>query len=195
MDLEEFRTVFMTVSLALTLLAAAPTLSMVVRIPETSQPFSELWLLGADHMAEDFPFNITVGEEELVLLGVGNHLGHSAYYVVYIKFRNQTQPIPDAEHSTPSHIRPLYEFRFFLAESGIWETPISFAILDASIDTETLVVKQISVNNVVVEAECAARRDLGLLFQMFFELWFYNVTFGEFQYHNRFAGIWLKITG
>lgn len=195
MSLEEFHTIFMAVSLALTLLVAAPTLSMVVRIPKTSQPFSELWLLGPDHMAEDFPFNITVGEEKLVFLGVSNHLGHSAYYVVYAKFRNQTQPPPDAENSTPSPNRPLHEFRFFLADGRVWETPINFTILDASIDTDTLVVKQISINDVVFEVEYTARRDLGLFFQMFFELWFYNVTFGEFQYHNRFVSIWLKVTG
>ncbi len=73
--------------------------------------------------------------------------------------------------------------------------PLNFKILEVLIDNDALVLKQISINNVAFEVECVAKRDLGPVYQLFFELWLYNVTSGEFQYHNRFVSIWLKITG
>jgi hypothetical protein len=31
-------------------------------------------------------------------------------------------------------------------------------------------------------------------YELFMELWIYNVTIDAFQYHNRFVGIWLNMT-
>jgi hypothetical protein len=34
----------------------------------------------------------------------------------------------------------------------------------------------------------------GFLFQLFFELWLYDLASQGFQYHNRFVGVWLNMT-
>lgn len=193
MNLDEYQTIFLAATLAFILIAATPTLSMVISIPKTEEPFSEIWVLGHNHTVEDLPYNITIGEQKLLYIGVGNHLGFSAYYTVYVKFRNQTQPLPDPKNATPSPLPPLYEFRFSLKNDGNLETPVNFAIQDASIRDDNLVLEQIFINNVVFEVEYATTRSSKLLYQIFFELWLYNTTSEKFQYHNRFASVWLKV--
>ena len=188
----------MVASLASVLLAASPALSLVISFPRGGESFSELWLLGPNHMAEDYPFNVHAGESYNLFLGVGNHLGRSAYYLVYAKFRNQTQPLPNASGSEPSFLSSVYEFQFFVADGDVWETPVTFKILSASIQGNAMVVESVSVNDKASEVGCSSVWDSeysGFYFQLFFELWLYNTTESSFQFHDRFVGIWLNMTG
>ena len=198
MNLEEYRTVFATGSLVLILIAAAPTLGLFVPFPGGSERFSELWLLGSAHMAEDYPFNVTIGEEKQIFVGVGNHMGRSAYYIVYVKLRNQTQAAPNSTISAPSPLAPLYEFRAVVADGETWEAPVAFSFLEASRDGNSSAVKKISINDVVFMVDYSSMWDLenvGFFYQLFFELWMYDDVGLSFRYHNRFVGLWLNMTG
>ena len=198
MKFQDFRTLFQVASLASVLLAASPALSLVVSFPRSCESFSELWLLGPNHMAEDYPFNVHTGESYNLFLGVGNHLGYSAYYSVYAKFRNQSQPFPNAPNSEPSPLSSLHEFQFFLADGDVWETLITFKILGVSIQGDSVVVESVSVNDRVFQVGCSSARDSEyseFYFQLFFELWLYNSAGSSFQFHDRFVGIWLNMTG
>jgi len=149
-------------------------------------------------MAEDYPFNVQTGEDYSLFLGVGNHLGHSAYYMVCAKFRNQTQPLPNASSSEPSSLSSIYEFQFFLADGDLWETRVTFEILGASVQGDSVVVESVSVNDRGFEVSCSSAWDSeysGFYFQLFFELWLYDSTRSSFQFHDRFVGIWLNMTG
>jgi len=199
MNLEEYRTVFAAGSLVLILIAAAPTLGLIVPFPRGTERFSELWVLGPNHMAEDYPFNIIFNETYRVSVGVGNHMGSSSYYLVYVKFRNQTQPLPDAVTSEPSPLAPLFEYRFFVADGdgGTWETPLTFGILKVSHYNKSVSVGRILINDVVFLVDTPASWDSkynGFYYQLFFELWLYNTTSQSFHHHNRFVGIWLNMT-
>jgi hypothetical protein len=197
MNLEDYRTVFATGSLVLMLVAATPAVSLFVAFPGGGERFSELWLLGPNHMAEDYPFNVEVNETYSVFVGVGNHLGGSSYYLVYVKFRNQTEPLPNATVSEPSPLSPLYEFRFFVVDGDTWEKPLTFSVLEASRDDDFMFVDRLSVNDVVFSVNSSTRWDPeydGFYFQLFFELWLYNMISQSFQFHNRFVGIWLNMT-
>ena len=197
MNLEDYRTVFAVTSLALMLVAVAPTLSMVVPFPRNTERFSELWVLGPNHMAEGYPFNVRVGEQHSVFVGVGNHMGCSAYYVVYVKFRNQTQPLPDASKSTPSPLLPLYEFRAFVVDGTAWEAPLTFTFLEVSRLEDSCLVRRMSLNDVIFSVDSPSTWDSendGFYYQLFFELWLYDVTSRSFQFHDRFVGIWLNMT-
>jgi len=197
MNLEEYRMVFATGSLVLILVAAAPTLSLIIAFPGGSERFSELWLLGPGRMAEGYPFNVGVGEEYSVFVGVGNHMGSSSYYMVYVKFRNQTQPLPDISNSKPSPLPPLYEFQFFVADGETWESLLMFEILDVSVLGDSMFVGNVSINDMVFSVDSSSLWDsenTGFYYQLFFELWLYNMTSNSFKFHNRFVGIWLNMT-
>ena len=197
MNLDEYRTLFVVATLVLTLIAASPALSVVVPFRSGSEEFSELWLLGPAHMAEGYPFGVTIGEKEQIFVGVGNHMGRSAYYVVYLKLRNQTQAAPDSATSAPSSLAPLYEFRSFVADGDIWESPVAFSFVEASGFGDLFTVKRMSVNDVVFPVDSISVWDSennGFFYQLFFELWIYDEASMSFRYHDRFVGIWLNVT-
>ena len=198
MNLEEYRMVFATGSLALILIAAAPTLSLIVPFSGGSERFSELWLLGPGHMAEGYPFNVGVGEEYSVFVGVGNHMGSSSHYMVYVKFRNQTQALPNATASEPSSLAPLYVFQFFVADGDTWESLLTFKISDASVEGDSMFVGNVTINDTAFSVNSSSMWDSennGFYYQLFFELWLYDMASNGFKYHNRFVGLWLNMTG
>ena len=198
MNVKEYRTLFVVGSLVLMLVAVAPTLSLFIRIPSGSERFSELWLLGPARTAENYPFNVSVNEEYRLFVGVGNHLGSSSYYMIYVKFRNQTQQLPNYTTSKPSPLPPLYEFRFVRSDGKVWEAPLTFAIENVLLQQNFSLVQNISINGIVFPVNCSSTWDSdrnGFYYQMFFELWLYNITSSSFRYHNRFVGLWLNMTG
>lgn len=196
MNLEEYRTLFIVVTLGLALVASYPALIVIVPSQSGSEHFSEIWLLGPGHMVENYPFNITAGEAYSVFVGVGNHMGCSAYYVVYVKFRNMTQPLPDVRVSMPSSLPPLYEFRFFVADSEAWESPLTFAFEDVSLQNSSVFVGVVSINGAAFPVDASAvsdSEDTEFNFQLFFELWRYDKASQSLQFHDRFVGLLLNI--
>jgi len=183
---------FIIGSLIIMFLAAAPASAMYIHLPSGSESFSELWLLGPSRKAEGYPFNVGVDKTYSIDLGVGNHLGHSAYYMIEVKLRNQTQPLPNSSTSAPSSLNSTYEFQFFLADGKTWETVVSFVLQGTP-----GFVNNISVNDNSFPVDLPSMWDHGrngYYYQLFFELWLYNTASQSFQFHNRFIGIWLNMT-
>ncbi len=198
MKFEDYRALFLVASLASGLLAVSPALSLFVSFPTSGESFSELWLLGSDHRAESYPFNVRVNETNgPMYLGVRNRMGSSKYYMVYVKLRNQTQPLPDASTGNPSQMPPLYEFQFFLSDGEVWEHPVTFVIHYRSSQNDSLIVHYTSVNVFHFPVNSSSTWDSernGFYYQLFFELWLYNATSSSFQFNDRFVGIWLNMT-
>jgi len=197
MNLEDYRTVFAVSGLILILVASAPTLSLVLPL-SGGECFSELWILGPNHMAEDYPFNVVNNTVYNVFLGIGNHMGSSAYYMIYVKFRNQSEPLPNATAGTPSPLSPLYECRVFLQDGKTWETPLTFSFSEVSFFNNQSFVESLVINDVVFSVGKLVLWDgdnNGFYFQVFVELWIYNAGSDAFEFHNRFVGIWLNMTG
>ena len=197
MNLEEYRILFAAASLVLILVATVPVVAMVVPIRIGSERFSELWLLGPGHMAEGYPFNVGVGGEYSVFVGVGNHMGCSEYYRVYVKFRNSSQPLPDIDNAVPSPLPSLFEFRFFVGDGETWESFLTFEFQNVSFEDDSVFVGGVRINGVVFSVDSFSVWDSensGFYFELFFELWRYDLTSQRFEYHNRFVGIWLNMT-
>lgn len=198
MNLEDYRTIFIGASLVLMLIAASPGLGVVIPFFRGGERFSELWILGPAHTAEDYPFNVRIGEMEQVFVRIGNHMERSAYYVLYVKLRNQTQAAPSSKTSTPSPIIPLYAYRVFVADGETWETPLTFLFLEASHSGVLLNITKISINDVIFDninyLSSWDSENLGFYYQLFFELWVYDYSVSDFRYRNPFVGIWLNMT-
>jgi hypothetical protein len=197
MNLEDYRTVFAAGSLILMLIAAAPTLGLIVSFPSGDKRFSELWVLGPNHMAEDYPFNVRVNESYSVFVGVGNHMGVSSYYLVYVKFRNQTQPIPNATSSEPSPLGPLYEFRTFVGDGGSWEARVTFGVSNVSLHGGSVSVNRVIINDAAFTVDAFSKWDSdrnGFYYHLFFELWLYDQASRSFIFNNRFVSIRLNVT-
>ncbi len=110
MKLGEYKLIFVAVGLIGALLIASPAIAGAIRPPSEEQ-FSELYLLGPNQMAQNYPSNIAIGQNYSVYVNVANHLGSSTYYVLYVKLANATDQLPNTTLGTPSPLAPLYEYR------------------------------------------------------------------------------------
>lgn len=145
-------------------------LQKVLVYPQT-EFFTELYLRGLQHAAENYPHNITSGGNYSVFLGATNQLGSCAYYVVKVKFRNQTQSASDSFNHTYSNLKSLYSVSFFVPDKETWEIPLTFS-LDYSFDEVTRTVyRNVSIsvpegnvtNQLVAESVTLQRANFGHL--------------------------------
>jgi hypothetical protein len=198
MNLREYRVVFIVGGLILVLVASTPTVSLFLPLSREYEHFSELWILGPEHMAEDYPFNVRADLSYLVYVGVGNHMGSSMYYNVVVKFRNQSEPLPNATTGTPSPLPALYEYRVFLGNGESWEIPVAFSFSGISFLDNRSLVEVFRVNELAFEVDKVALWNAesdGYYYQFLIELWIYSSESDRFQYHNRFVYLLLNMTG
>ena len=196
MKLEGYKLIFVAVGLIGVLLIATPPLIDAIRLPGGEQ-FSELYLLGPDHMAANYPFNIAVGQNYSVYVGVGNQLGSSAYYVLYVKFSNQTDQMPNATLGTPSSLQPLYEYRFSIQDSMNWESLLNFSVSNASISGNNSQINTLQINGVAFNVDKPAMWDSNsttFKYQLLFELWIYNSQSDAISFNDRFVDLQLNLT-
>ncbi len=76
-------------------------------------------------MTANYPFNIAVGQNNSIYVNVGNHLGSSAYYILYVRCGNRTDLSPNTPLENSSLVY-LYEYRLPIPDSGNWERSFEF---------------------------------------------------------------------
>jgi hypothetical protein len=182
------------------LLVASPALSRLLVWPRT-EFFTELWILGKNHMAE-YPYNISNHTGYSVFLGIGNQLGYCAYYSVEVKFRNQTQSAPSSfgpiENRTPSSLPSLFNISAFVADQGTWELPLTFSFdwyneTSSKINFQSLMLNGVSCDLSGYESAWNASKS-EFYGNLFFETWIYERTIDNFQYHSRFVSLRLNMS-
>lgn len=197
MSLREYGVLFWTVVSVSALVVASPALSRLLVYPRT-EFFTELWILDENHMAEDYPFNVSRNHDYRAYLGIGNRLGYCAYYLVEVKFRNQTMSAPDSFNRTPSSLPALFNVTAFVADEEVWELPLTFSF-NYTYDEGLLKVEfeSLALNDVVLNMTAYTvawdPEKKGFFGYLFFELWIYNGT--SFHYHERFLRLRLNMTG
>jgi len=196
LDILQHKVVFIVVTAFLALLVASPVLEKALVYPQT-ESLTELWLLGPQHGAENYPYNIAKNDNYSVFLGVTNHLGSCAYYVIEVKFRNLTQSAPDSFNRTPSSLASLYNLNFFLADNASLELPVTFSF-DYTYDSaaSSVFFSNLKFNNLNIDlngysASWDSERKV-FFGALIFEIWVYNGTTNGFQYHERYVDLKLN---
>ena len=189
LKIEEFRTIFFMASLVGVLAIASPTLFLVYPMADV-EGFSELYVLGPNRMADGYPFTVKANETHKIFLGVVNHLGSSAYYVLYVKFGDHKERLPDSTSGMPSPLPALYEYRAFLLGRETWEVPLTFSFTRPSKNSsvESLMINGLTYN--LSKMVSWDSENQGFLF----ELWIYDPELRGFRFHNRFASLGLNAT-
>lgn len=196
-SLEDVKALYAFGCAILCLTIISPFIATLMPIQGRPIPFSELWVLDTSSGMEGYPFNVTMNVANKVHVGVGNHMGSLAYYLVYVKFRNQTEPLPNATSGIPSPLTPVFEYLFFLPDNEKWETLMTFSFLEATeVDNRCRIDSMMINDQVFAVGKNLVWNSLnnGFFCQLFFELWFYNTTNLHFEYHNRFVGFWMNMT-
>jgi uncharacterized membrane protein len=198
MNIHEYRVLFVTVTCILALVTASPLLSRLLVFPQTDF-FTEFWILGPNHVAYDYPYDISRNYNYSLFLGIRNRLGYCAYYTVQVKFCNQTQSAPNSFNRTSSSLPSLFNITAFVANNGIWEYPLNFSFDYAYNETiQQIEFYYLTLNDVVLDMrnymvnwDSQRQEFFG---NLFFELWIYNSTAHNFQYHERFLSLRLNMT-
>ncbi|MGA2681839.1 MAG: DUF1616 domain-containing protein [Candidatus Bathyarchaeia archaeon] len=196
MKLGDYKVIFIAVGLIGVLLITTPALYSAIRLPGGEQ-FSELYLLGPNQMAENYPSNIAVGQNYSVYVSVGNQLGSSAYYVLYVKLGNETDQMPNDTLGTPSSLQPLFEYRFSIQDGLNWESLLNFSVSSASISGNNSQINTLQLNNVDFNVDKPAMWDSNrstFAYQLLFELWRYNLQSNSIQFDSRFDDLQLNLT-
>ena len=196
MNFKKLRNVYVFSCIGLCLIFLSPTLAIIIPVPE-GQEFSELWILGPTHIMGDYPFNVSIGSNYHVFLGVGNQMGRLEYYLVKVKLRNQSESMPDSSLGVPSELPATYEYQLFLRDNSTWETEFTFSLRDVSSKGSVGRISTIVINGYAFSIDKIATQDEtdgGFYYELFFELWIYNATISDFQFHNRYAGFWVRIS-
>ncbi len=196
MNFCNMKLVYLVICVGLGLIILLPTLVSVVALP-SGEKFSELWMLGQNGMAGDYPSNVKENAVYLVYLGVGNHIGSSAYYVLDVKMRSQNEPLPNFTTGLASPLPTLYEYRLFVAENASAEVPLTFQVSRVTFFGDRAFVGDLVVNGVSFAVDKTISWDSeksGYYFQLFMELWIYDFGSDGFSYTNRFVNRWLNVT-
>jgi hypothetical protein len=202
MNLSEYKVLFIVVTVVVALFVASPVLSRVLVYPRT-EFFSEMWLLGPNHKAEGYPYNISRGQNYTVFLGIGNQLGYCAYYVVEVKFRNETQSAPSSfgpiENRTPSSMPSLFNISAFVADEQDWELPLAFSLdYEVSLDRSQVMFHNLTLNDEILglEGYSMAWNSTRKVFfgNLMFELWIYDAQATALSYHSRFVDLKFNMT-
>lgn len=197
MNFADVKLIYVFVCVVLGMIILSPTLLSVVSFPEGEQ-FSELYILDSNRKLENMPFNISANAPYTIHLGVGNEMGALESYLVYVKLRNQTDSLPDCATGSPSSLAPIYEYRLFLGDDEVWEREITFSFENVVIEGKINRISGFSINGDLVDVEKVTVWDSekdGFLYQLVFELWIYNETTSVFEFHNRYVGLKLNMTG
>lgn len=203
MNLQEYKVLLLVVSAILALLVASPALQRLLVYPQT-EFFTEMWLLGPEYTAENFPSNITSNTDYNIFLGLGNHLGSCAYYSIQVKLRNQTQPAANSFTRTASSLPPLHSITALVADKGTWESPLTFSFAYTySEDPVNATFSKVKVNSIMLNGDTLDLEAFSATWDperrvffayLFFELWIYNDVTGGFQYHERYTSLGFNMT-
>ena len=197
MSLHDYKVLILVVTAVVALIVASPAIQSFLIFPKT-EFFTELWLLGPEHLAEGFPYNITRGESYSVFLGISNHLGNFSYYSIQVKFRNLTQSEPDNFNRSSNSLSPLYSLNVFVADKESIELPVTFSF-DYSYSSSSSAV---NFNSLTFNGEELNLTGFSSLWNstmsvsfgdLIFELWIYNGSTGGFQYHERYVDLKLNM--
>ena len=124
-------------------------------------------------------------------------MGSSAYYVLYVKLGNETDPLPNNALGTPSSLPPLYEYRFSIQNSIYWESLLNFSISSALISGTSSQINTLQINGVAFNVDKPAMwnsNSTTFTYRLFFELWIYNAQSNQIEYNNRYVRLQLNLT-
>ncbi len=195
--LQQYRAFILIAIAVLALVVASPVISEVL-VPPQTEYLTELSILGSYHNAS-YPYNLTSGDVYPLYLTVTNRLGSSAQYQIQVKFRTPTQSAPDSFNHTYSSLPAICNFTFFVADKASLELPLNVSFNYQAIPFLRQVnLDQFIVNGYAIDANSTRIawdfKNNAYLGSLFFELWLYNDTTGNFEYHERYVSLWLNMS-
>ncbi len=115
--------------LVFAIIAAISTTIYVIVVPKEGEKFTEFYILGPGGKATDYPTRFPAGEEQSLIIGIGNHEYRNVTYTVETILLNQTFD-PATNSSIIYAFLPLDTFTTILAHNQTKEFPYNFTVDD-----------------------------------------------------------------
>lgn len=197
MNLLKVKGILIVLTAVLALFVASPALQRVLAPPQTDF-YTELWLLDFAHSTNYYPSNIVSGNNYTIYLDIANHLGYCGYYVIEVKLRNDVMPYPGSFNHEPVNLPSLYNLTAFVPNKSTWELPITFAFT-YNVNNSQVNFNEMTLNGAILNLQgysttYRSQSPNGFFGNIYFELWLYNYTTGEFQYNDRYVNLPLNMT-
>jgi uncharacterized membrane protein len=80
----------LTIILAISIIITVSILIYIIITPRTGEQFTEFYILGPTGLADDYPKNLTIGENADIIIGIVNHEYQTMNYTVEVWLINQS---------------------------------------------------------------------------------------------------------
>ena len=161
LNLESYKLLYLFSCVTLCLIIIFPSFYVAFSIP-AQEKFSEILLLGSTGMINNYPYNVSEGPSYNIYLRLGNNMGDLQYYAIKVKFRNQSEPLPDRATGEPSPLPTLIEYRVFLKNGEAWQRQVSFSFQGVSFENNVSVIEGVSIDghSIFVNKESALNLEI-----------------------------------
>ncbi|MDG6223220.1 MAG: hypothetical protein QCH99_08170 [Candidatus Bathyarchaeota archaeon] len=195
MKFENFHILFKIGIMFLVLVSISPVFDLINVFSEKNENYSQFFLLDSNYKVGSYPFAVQANEDYSFFVKIVNKLEQSEYYKILVKLANQTSIVADG-YGLLSEIDTLCESRVIVDNGNFSEIPFNFQILNTSIYDDFLTIKKVSINgkicNIICSSEWNTNKE-GFYFQLFLELWRYDVLIGDFIYDDKTVSLWIKV--
>jgi len=91
----------LTVGIVIMMVLSVGMLVYIIVVPREGEAFTELYILGNNHKAENYPGNILLEDEQFIYIGIGNHEHRDLNYTLVLTID------PSAENETVGSFDPV----------------------------------------------------------------------------------------
>jgi len=152
--------------------------------PRYEMQFIEFGLLGKDKLAKDYFLSdnstVTLGPQVNWNIYIHNHIEGSQDVIIKVKLINSTIQVPNDEEHIPTQSASFMEMPLSLSDNETLVAPFSWSVTDLSSQGNSIVLRQLSVNNQSFDVDVSTLSDS--FFQMVFELWVYNKSSQGYEF-------------
>jgi uncharacterized membrane protein len=117
----------LSVILIIAIAAAVITTAYVIVVPKEGEKFTEFYILGPGGKAADYPTRFPAGENQTVIIGIGNHEYRTVTYTVETILLDMTFD-PGTNTSNITAFQPIDSFTATLAHNETQEFPYTFTV-------------------------------------------------------------------
>lgn len=100
----------LSIVLIASIIGSSSILIYVIVTPKTGERFTEFYILGPNGTASDYPTDLKIGEEGIVIIGIFNHEYEKVNYSLEVNFNGSL----------------IHKETVFLIENEKWESPFTF---------------------------------------------------------------------
>ncbi|ACL17385.1 Protein of unknown function DUF1616 [Methanosphaerula palustris E1-9c] len=117
----------LTFILLIVLVGAVILAGYLSTLPEKKDPYTEFYMLGENGIAEDYVYDLNIGQPNSVILGVTNHEKRPVTYTIEVALANEVVN-PTTNVTTIKSAKQIDSFTVNVPDGSTYEQPYTFTV-------------------------------------------------------------------